>query len=189
MSHASSELIPVPNKPTADKVDAPNAAPASDEPSTPTLATATASTPTAVAPVPVPARNPVAIQRLFKFPTSVGLSYNDFEVSFSTNSIEWEWPNYPLRVTDSNSDANVDRRVFEIMPAPADAALHRYVKDLAPVRMEISAMPEGDKHADEAVTTLELHVKAEEELAMSLKRVCEAAGGLRIADPSFSPRE
>ena len=82
MSRESGELIPVPNKPTTDKVDTPKAAPAKVVPSTPTTITPVASTSTVVA--PSPARNPLAIQlvsfffdtiqRLFKVPTTVDLS-------------------------------------------------------------------------------------------------------------------
>jgi hypothetical protein len=184
MSRAPGELIPVPNKPTTDKAVSPK--PTAD-PSTPSPATA--STPTIVA--PTPARNPHlvsfffdTIQRLFKVPTSVDLTYNGFEVTFSTKSIAWELPSADAADTAENED----RRVFEILPAPANAALHRYIKDLAHVRAESAVLPEGVK--DVAVTTLELRVKAEQELTTNwMKRVCEAAGGLSIADPAFSPRK
>ena len=96
MSREYGELIPVPNKPTTDKVDTPKATPAKVVPSTPTTVTPVASTSTAVAPSPM--RNPLAIQlvsffdtiqRLFKVPTTVDLSYGGFEVTFATDDIVW----------------------------------------------------------------------------------------------------
>ena len=73
MSREYGELIPVPNKPTTDKVDTPKATPAKVVPSTPTTVTPVASV-----------RNPLAIQlvsfffftiqRLFKAPTTIDLS-------------------------------------------------------------------------------------------------------------------
>ena len=185
---SSSELIPTPNKPTTDKVDTPKVSPA------------TASTSTAIiTPTPSPAaRNPLAIQlvsfffdniqRIFKVPTSVDLTHRGFEVTFSTESIPW----LNLLLDASNAadgDADTeDRRVFEIMPAPANAALHRYIKDLAHVRMELDALKTAEE--DEVVKKLELRVKEEQETASNwMKRVCEAAGGLGIADPAFSLRK
>ena len=91
--------------------------------------------------------------------------------------------------TANTADADAeDRRVFEIMPAPANAALHRYIKDLAHVRMEFDALKTAEE--DEVVKKLELRVKEEQETASGwMKRVCEAAGGLGIADPAFSLRK
>ena len=184
---SSSELIPTPNKPTTDKVDTPKVSPA------------TASTSTAIiTPTPSPAaRNPLAIQlvsfffdniqRIFKVPTSVDLTHRGFEVTFSTESIAWTHLLGADIANTADADAE-DRRVFEIMPAPANAALHRYIKDLAHVRMELDALKTAEE--DEVVKKLELRVKEEQETAGSwMKRVCEAAGGLGIADPAFSLRK
>ena len=185
---SSSELIPVPNKPTTDKVDTPKV---SESP-------AAASKSTAITPTPsTAARNPLAIQlvsffdniqRIFKVPTSVGLTHRGFEVTFSAESIPWL--NLLLGASNAaDGDANAeDRRVFEIMPEPANAALHRYIKDLAHVRMELDALQTAEE--DEVVKKLELRIKEEQETASSwMKRVCEAAGGLGIAEPAFSLRK
>ena len=67
------------------------------------------------------------------------------------------------------------------MPAPANAALCLYFKDLAHVRMELAALPEGEEGTDAAVKTLEMRVGAAEEQEMVvswMKRVYEAAGGV-----------
>ena len=45
------------------------------------------------------------------------------------------------------------------MPAPANAALHRYIMDLAHVRMELDALKTAEE--DEVVKKLELRVKEE----------------------------
>jgi hypothetical protein len=81
-------------------------------------------------------------------------------------------------------------RPFEIMPAPSNPALHRYIRDLTHVHMELVAMQAGEnKSTDPAVVQLELRVKAEQEATRSwMKRVCAAAGALSIVDPAFSPR-
>ena len=78
--------------------------------------------------------------------------------------------------------------MFEIMPAPANAALHRYIKDLAHVRMKLDALQTAEE--DEVAKKLELRIKEEQETASSwMKRICEAAGGLGIADPAFILRK
>ncbi|KAH9170144.1 hypothetical protein EDB89DRAFT_1979868 [Lactarius sanguifluus] len=158
----------------------------------PVEVTTTASTSNA----PTPSRNPLAIQlvsfffdtvqRLFKVPGAVDLSYGGFEVAFSTDSIAWE----------SNAlfedAAEGDRRVFELMPAPANAALYRYIKDLARVRMDLAALQAGDGEGkkDPVVEQLVLRVKAEQETVQNwMRRVCSSAGALSIADPKFSPRK
>ena len=197
MSRESGELIPVPNKPTTDKVDTPKAAPAKVVPSTPTTITPVASTSTVVA--PSPARNPLAIQlvsfffdtiqRLFKVPTTVDLSYGGFEVTFTTNEIAWTNAFHDALYAMRSADEDTERRVFELMPAPANTALHRYIKDLARVRMDLAAL-QAAKQEDAAVEQLVLRVKAEQETAQSwMRRVCDAAGALSIADPAFSPRK
>jgi hypothetical protein len=137
-SRVSGEFIPAPNKPTLDKVDTPKASPASAELSTPTPATATASTSNAIA--PTPARNPTAriILRHYpvalKVPTSINLTCNGFDLTFSTESAAWvEVPKADAAYTA----ANEDRRVFKInMSAPVNAALPRYIKDLVHVCAE-----------------------------------------------------
>ena len=81
------------------------------------------------------------------------------------------------------------RRVFELMPASANTALHRYIQDLANVRMDLSAL-QAAKQEDAAVEQLVLRVKAEQEIAQRwMRRVCEVAGALRIVDPTFSLRK
>ena len=75
------------------------------------------------------------------------------------------------------------------MLAPANTALHRYNKDLARVRMDLAAL-QATRQENAAIEQLELRVKAEQEMAQSwMRRVCEAAGALSIADPAFSPRK
>jgi hypothetical protein len=185
----SGELIPIPNKPTTDKVDTPKAATVLSTP-TPTASTSTA----IVAPTPAP-RNPLAIQlvsfffdtvqRLFKVPTTVDLTYGGFEVTFTTASIAWT-----NAVHDEDAAAcasTTDSRAFELMPAPANTALHRYVKDLARVRVDLAALEPQD---DPVVEELVVRVRKEQEIAVGwMRRVCEAAGTLSLADPAFSPRK
>ena len=69
------------------------------------------------------------------------LTYRGFEVAFPTKSVAWT---NVLRA----ADAEEDRRVFEIMPAPANAALHRYIKDLAHEQMELAALRGGGEDAE-----------------------------------------
>jgi hypothetical protein len=60
-------------------------------------------------------------------------------VTLFIESIVWvEVPSADVAYTA----ANEDRRVFEIMPAPANAALPRYIKDLALLRAESAGLPE-----------------------------------------------
>jgi len=129
-----------------------------------------------------------SIQRIFKVPASVDLTYKGFEVSFSTASVPWN----DSSVVDvlSDEDGEHDRN-FEIMPAPANAALHRYIRDLARVRMDLAVMQAGENESrDQAIVQLELRVKAEQEATQSwIGRVCKAAGALSIVDPAFSPRK
>jgi hypothetical protein len=120
---------------------------------------------------------------------SVDLTYNGFEVTFSTESIKWK--NLAALQVDPNAKAaaDEDRRVFEIMPAPANATLRRYVKDLAHVRAESTALPAPEK-TDPPTAPLWTDVEEEQRAVKSwMRRVCEAAGGLSIADPAFSPRK
>ncbi|KAF8257945.1 hypothetical protein EI94DRAFT_1791385 [Lactarius quietus] len=199
VSGVSGELVPAPNKPTTDNVDTPkSASPDTVVLSTPTLPSATATASTSTAITPSPARNPLAIQlvsfffdtiqRLYKVPTTVDLSYGGFEVTFKTDSIAWTSALHDAlqSMRDADADADGDRRMFEIMPAPANAALHRYIKDLARVRMDLAALSEEDT----AVAQLALRVVAEQETAQGwMRRVCETAGALSIAYPTFSPRK
>lgn len=109
-------------------------------------------------------------------------------MTFKTDSIAWTSALHDAlqSMRDADADADGDRRMFEIMPAPANAALHRYIKDLARVRMDLAALSEEDT----AVAQLALRVVAEQETAQGwMRRVCEAAGALSIADPAFSPRK
>jgi hypothetical protein len=192
-----------PNRPTTDKVDPPKLA--SDEAVPPTSATtaAAASTSSSVS-APSPARNPLAIQlvsfffdtiqRLFNVPATVDLSYNGFEVSFATDSVLWNnaFHDALFAMRDKDAEDAEDRRVFELMPLPANSALHRYVKDLARVRIDLAVLQAGEAKGEEdpAVEQLMLRAKAEQDTAQSwVRRVCEAAGALSIADPAFSPRK
>ena len=197
MSREAGELILVPKKQITDKADTPKTAPAQIVPSTPTTITPVASTSTAV--TPNPSRNPLAIQlvsfffdtiqRLFKVPTTVDLSYGGFEVAFATDSIAWTNAFHDALYAMRATDEDTERRVFELMPAPANTALHRYIKDLARVRMDLAAL-QAAKQEDAAVEQLVMRVKAEQETAQSwMRRLCEAAGALSIADPAFSPRK
>ncbi|KAH9037073.1 hypothetical protein EDB85DRAFT_1937831 [Lactarius pseudohatsudake] len=186
-THPNTDLVVPPKAPSDETIPSTSAAPVQG--------TTTASTSNATATAPTPSRNPLAIQlvsfffdtvqRLFKVPGAVDLSYGGFEVAFSTDSIAWE----------SNAlfedAAEGDRRVFELMPAPANAALYRYIKDLARVRMDLAALQAGDgDKEDPAVEQLVLRVKAEQETVQSwTRRVCSSAGALSIADPKFSPRK
>ncbi|KAH8997679.1 hypothetical protein EDB86DRAFT_2914303 [Lactarius hatsudake] len=205
LSHVSGRFKPSathPNRLTTDLVVPPKAPSDETIPSTsaaPVEAPTTASTSNATAPSPAPTapRNPLAIQlvsfffetvqRLFKVPGTVDLSYGGFEVAFSTDSIAWDNALYDALFEDAAAEG--DRRVFELMPAPANAALYRYIKDLARVRMDLAALQAGEKE-DAAVEQLVLRVKAEQETVQSwMRRVCSSAGALSIADPKFSPRK
>jgi hypothetical protein len=130
-----------------------------------------------------------SVQRNFKVPTSVDLTYKGFEVSFSTASIPWNDASVVGELAD-DEDGEQDRN-FEMIPAPSNAALHRYIRDLARVRMDLMAMQVGESESKEqAFEQLELRVKAEQEAAQSwMRRVCKAAGALSIVDPAFSPRK
>jgi len=128
-----------------------------------------------------------SVQRIFKVPTSVDLSYNGFEVSFSTASVPWTDGSAVGMVTDEGGEND---RAFEIMSTPSNAALHRYIRDLARVRMDLIAIQARENNiTDPAIVQLELRIKAEQEATRSwMRRVCAAAGALSIADPAFSPR-
>jgi hypothetical protein len=200
LSRVSSEFNTAaahPNKPTTDKVDPPKIDEAFPSTSTTPVvgAPATASTSSA----PTPARNPLAIQlvsfffdtiqRLFNVPSTVDLSYNGFEVSFSTDSVQWNNAFHDALFAMRDEE---DGRVFELMSLPANVAVHRYIKDLARVRMDLAALQAGETKGEEdpAVEQLMLRAKAEQDTAQSwIRRVCEAAGALSIADPAFSPRK
>jgi len=131
------------------------------------------------------------LQRLFKVPTSVDLSYGGFEVTFSTASVPWiiglssqtATPRIPA--SDSDADDDDDARVFDLMPAPANSALHRYIRELTRVRADLAAL-----EAEPEVDDVELRIRAELQSAQGwIRRVCEAAGALSIADPAFSPKK
>ena len=92
------------------------------------------------------------------------LSYRGFEVTVSTESIAWTNVSGTADATAAAA-AEEDRRVFEIMLTPANAALHRYIKDLAHVCMELAALQTAKD--DAAVNTLEMCVKEEQEVATS----------------------
>jgi len=129
-----------------------------------------------------------SVQRIFKVPTSADLTYKGFEVSLLTASIPRNDVSVVGELAD-DEDSEQDRN-FEMMPVPSNASLHRYIRDLARVRMDLAAMQVGGSDSKEpAVVQLELRVKAEQEAAQSwIRRVCKAAGALSIVDPAFSPR-
>ncbi|KAI9510122.1 hypothetical protein F5148DRAFT_1182571 [Russula earlei] len=129
-----------------------------------------------------------SVQRIFKVPASVDLSYNGFEVSFSTSSVPWS--DSSVECALSTEDGEHDH-TFEIMPAPSNAALHRYIRDLARVRMDLAAMQSVEnKVTEQVIVALEQRVKAEQEATQSwVRRVCRVAGTLSIVDPAFSPRK
>jgi hypothetical protein len=79
-------------------------------------------------------------------------------------------------------------RAFEVMPAPSNAALHRYIKELARIRTDLAQMPVGeDESTKQSIEQLDLRVKAEQEATQNwVRRVCAAAGALSIVDPAFS---
>ena len=200
LSRASGELVEAtPTKLTTDVVDKPK----ESEDLIPSSVTGSAQAGTVASTSDAPSdstyRNQLAIQlvsfffesvqRIFKVPTSADLTYKGFEVSFSTASIPWNDASVVGELGD-DEDSEQDRN-FEMMPAPSNAALHRYIRDLARVRMDLAAMQAGEKESKEqAVVQLELRVKAEQELAQSwIRRVCKAAGALSIVDPAFSPRK
>ena len=66
---------------------------------------------------------------------------------------------------------DAERRVFELMPGPANTVLHRNIKDLARVRMDLAAL-QAAKQEDAAVEQLVLRVKAEQETAHSWMGRC-----------------
>lgn len=130
-----------------------------------------------------------SVQRVFEVPASVDLSYNGFEVSFSTISVPW---NGSSVVSALPAKAGEHDRTFEIMPAPSNSALHQYIRDLARLRVDLAAMQSGgeNKITDQAFVQLELRVRVEQEVTQNwIRRVCEAAGALSIGDPAFSPRK
>jgi len=200
LSHMSGESTPgtVPTKLTNDMVDNPKE---SNDPVTATIAgaqaQAVASTSNASSNSSLP-RNQLgvqlvsfffeSVQRIFKVPASVDLTYKGFEVSFSTDSVPWNDASVVGVLADEDGEHD---RTFEMMPAPSNAALHRYIRDLARVRMDLSAMQAGENESmEEAIVQLELRVKEEQEATQSwVRRVCKAAGALSIADPAFSPRK
>jgi hypothetical protein len=185
----------VPNRLTADIADTPKESDASAQSmSVATVAsTAVASAPNAPSNSTLP-RHHLAIQlvsfffesvqRVFKVPASVDLSYNGFEVSFSTASVPWVGGSAVGLLTDIGGEND---RAFEIMPAPSNAALHRYIRDLARVRMDLVVMQAGEnKSTEPAIVQLELRVKTEQEATRSwMKHVCAAAGVFSIVDPAF----
>jgi len=130
-----------------------------------------------------------SVQRGFKVPASVDLSYNGFEVSFSTISVPWSDSSVVRALPAKGGEYH---RNFEIMPAPSNSALHQYIRDLARHRVDLAALRSGgeNKIADQAFVQLELRVRVEQEAAQNwVRRVCEAAGALSIGDPAFSPRK
>jgi len=127
------------------------------------------------------------VQRVFKVPASVDLSCNGFEVTFSTADVPWK----DISMVSVLADEGDHDRAFEIMPAPSNAALHRYIKELARIRTDLAQMPAGeDKSAKQSIEQLELRVKAEQEATQGwVRRLCVAAGALSIVDPAFSLRK
>src|ERR1700761_3790061 len=80
------------------------------------------------------------IQQFLKVPTTVDLSYSSFKVSFATDSIAWMNAFHDTMYTLCTTDEDTECHVFELMPAPANTALHRYIKDLACVHMDLAVL-------------------------------------------------
>ena len=130
-----------------------------------------------------------SVQRVFKVPASVDLSYNGFEVSFSAISVPWCDSSVVRALPAKGGEHD---RTFELMPEPSNSALHQYIRDLARLRVDLATMQSGgeNKAADQAFVQLELRVRAEQEATQNwVRRACEAAGALSIGDPAFSPRK
>ena len=75
--------------------------------------------------------------------------------------------------------------MFEIIPAPANAALHRHIKDLGLVRMELAALKTDEE--DEVAKKLKTRVMDQQVMV-----TCWTIGFVRllgIADPAFSLRK
>ncbi|KAI0259672.1 hypothetical protein BC834DRAFT_904949 [Gloeopeniophorella convolvens] len=129
------------------------------------------------------------LKRTFAAPPALELTYGGFEVSFRTASVPFRASpaTTPLLGAEDAGDAAdaSGERTFTLLPLPANAPLHRYVRDLARVRIDIAVL--GDAEGTEA---LEARVRAEQEAVQRwVRRVCAAAGSLSIADPAFSPRK
>jgi hypothetical protein len=198
LSHTSGEPTSgtVPNRLTTSVVDVPREPDASAQPMA--VATAASTTASNVPSNSMPSRSHLAvqlasslfesIQRSFKVPASVDLSYNGFEVSFSTASVPWVGDSAAVTMLADVGGEN--DRAFEITPAPSNAVLHRYIKDLARVHMELIAMQAAENMSiDPALMQLELRIKSEQEATRRwMKCVCAAASALSIVDPAFSPK-
>ena len=87
------------------------------------------------------------------------------------------WTNVPGAADATAATATEeDRRVIGIMPPPPNATLHQCIKNLAHVRMELTALQTGEE--DAALKKLDMRVKEEQEVVVSqMNRVCEAAVG------------
>ncbi len=84
-------------------------------------------------------------------------------MTFSTASVPWIVGPSPQtaapRIPAPDSDAD-DTRVFDLMPAPANLALHRYIRELTRVRADLAVLeaePEAEPEADD----VELRIRAE----------------------------
>ncbi|KAI0290667.1 hypothetical protein BC826DRAFT_1187184 [Russula brevipes] len=118
---------------------------------------------------------------IFKVPTSFGLSYKAFEVSFTADSILWNYPSIVCILADGGSE---DNRTFENMPALANAVLHRYIRDLAWVVAFLSyQQTQGDEllydaaiHASvhNGARTSRLHRSFADDDVCALRAVCPA---------------
>ena len=92
-------------------------------------------------------------------PALADLKYDGFEGSFSTASIPWNDASVVGELAD-DEDSEQDQN-FEMMPAPSNVALHRYIRDLARVRMDLAAMQvEENESKEQLVVQLELRVGA-----------------------------
>ena len=100
-------------------------------------------------------------------------------MNLATDSVAWTNAFLDALYAMRAADEDAERHVFELMPAPANTALHRGIKDLARVRMDLSAL-QSAKQEDAAVEQLLLPVKAEQEMAQSQMRRgmrgCRGAG-------------
>jgi hypothetical protein len=74
-----------------------------------------------------------SVQHIFKVPASVNLLYKGFEVSFLTASVPWNNTSVVDVLSDEDSEHD---HTFEFMPAPSNAVLYQYIRDLAHVHMD-----------------------------------------------------
>ena len=188
MSHEYGELIPILNKLTTDKVDTPKAAPAKVVPSTPTTVAPTQPRP------PSPRLNIDRRRPEPRVKPTCDLARILLLLRHLPPALQGTHDGRPLlrrlrgdfRDGLNRVDERVPRRavrraprVFELMTALANTALHRYIKNLTRVRMDLSAL-QAAKQEDASVGQFILCIKVEREMAQS--RMRRGMRGCRRAD-------